>query len=160
MVTGKQTKPLPQALLRGRTGPHSPCGHSTNKPEPRTSKQPHTNATHRVCLRHLRSCDSRPGAHRLGPWQSSVVAAPVSFDQQPITSSHSFEVVVLGARGTSQIGRASAALQYADPLPTASQQASHSHSFKPPSLSISPCQVGPNTCLLSHKHEDVPALPS
>lgn len=100
METGKQTTPLPLALQREEEpGPYSPCGHNTNQPEPRTSKQPHKNTTQRVCLRHLRSCDSRPGALRLGPWQSNVVAAPVSFDRQPIRGSPSFVVAILGGSG-------------------------------------------------------------
>lgn len=85
--TGKQTKPLPLALLRGRALPPLPMWSQQNKPKPETSKQPRTNTTHRVCLRHLRSCDSRPGALRLGPWQSNVVTAPVSLDRQPIRGS-------------------------------------------------------------------------
>lgn len=45
----------------------------------------------------------------------------------------------------------------AHPLPTMSQQASHLHSpprTHPPLFAISPCQVGANTCPLSHKHGD------
>lgn len=138
MATGKQTKPLPPALLRGRAGSPLPMWSQHKQARTKDFKA----ATHKRHTQRLSETSPvmwlRPGALRLGPWQSNVVTAPVSFDQQPIRGSPSFEVAILGAQTTSQIGWAPAALQYAHPLPTALQQASHSHSynpFPPPSLS-------------------------
>lgn len=134
METGRRTKAPPTGgSSEEELGPHSPCGHNTNKPERRTSKQPHKTTTHRVCLRCLRSCDSRPGALRLGPWQSNVVAAAVSSDRRPIRgSSPALRWPSRGLRPPPRLAESLLLSNMPTRSPTVSQQASHSRTFRRP----------------------------
>jgi len=159
MMTGRQTEPLPSALMRGRAGP--PLTHvvTTRTSQKQGLQSRHAQTPHRVCLRHLRSCDCRPGALRMDPWQSYMGSDPViwiSSQSEPRSPSR----WDYGGSGHLPDWLSTCCSPICPPAP---HRVTTGLSFTllqaPPSLSISSCQVAPNTCPLSHEHGDVPALP-
>lgn len=86
MEAGNQNEATPAGGKRSQ-GPRSPKTVATQTSLSWGLQSMHTKKTthtHPHRLKPLRSHDPRPGALKLGPWQSKATGAPVGSDQQPI----------------------------------------------------------------------------
>lgn len=161
MVTGRLTKPLPLGLLRGRAGPALTMWSQQKQARIKDFKaakhKHHTQAlseTSPVMWLQARCTQTGrlAGTHGCCPRQfwsaaNQGISLPLS----------------LPFWGVRPPPRLAEHLLLSN-MPTRSPRRHnrlfiHTHSA-PPSLSISPCQVGPNTCPLSRKHRELPASPS
>lgn len=138
-VGGRLLKPLPLPLLRWRAGVKQPMW-SQHKPARMEDFKaaPHKHFTQGpsegppVMWLQARCTQTGPLAGQRSPYPCQFWSSANQRASPPL------RFPFWGAWATSQIGWAPAALQYAHPLPTVSQQASHSHSFKAPHPNNSP----------------------
>lgn len=163
MVGGRLVKPLPLTLLRWEAGvkqhmwsQHKPARMEDFKAAPHKYLTQGLSEGSPVIWLQARCTQTRPLAGQRGPypcqfWSSANQRA------SPLWDSH------LGGHGPPP--RLAEHLLLSN-MPTRSPQChnrplihtSLNPQNTPPSHCL--CQVGPNTCLLSHKHKDLPVLPS
>lgn len=161
MVTGKQTKPLPQALLRGRTGPPLPMWSQHKQAGTKDFKA----ATHKCHTQGLSETSPvmwlQARCTQTGSLAKQRGRCPCQFWSAANQGLSLLWGGCFGGSGHLPHWLSTCCSPICRPTPhSVTTGLSFTLLRTPPSLSISPCQVGPNTCPLSRKHEDVPALPS